>query len=174
MEILKLIRAISIQSSIAIITLFTGIIIAKISKKIVKKVLIEAEINTILNAAGFRPLSEELARITEYIIYGITIFIILQQFGITRILINALIAIIIVVLIITTMISTRHHIPNAITGLFIKKKIKKYLGKKIQIDNIKGKLEEIGISSIKIKNKEEYHIPYLYLKKHKIKQLQAN
>lgn len=173
MPLLTTIRAIGIRFSIAIITLFLGMIIAKLTGKLVKKILYEAEINRILEAAGFRPLREEIARISEYIIYGITIFIILQQFGITRIITNIIVILAALTILISLLISTRQFIPNAIMGLIIRKKLKKYLGKKIKVGTATGKLEKIGITNIKITNDQEYHIPHLYTKKY-IKQLRAN
>lgn len=169
MEVINTLHAISTKIAIAMITLFVGFIIAKLAGKIIKRVLTEAELNRILKAAGFRPLSDELARLAEYTILAATLIIIMQQFGITRTIANIIGALAIVIIIIGIALAAREFIPNATAGLFLKKKIKKHYGKKITIDGIKGKLTKIGTTGITLKDKEQHYIPYTYLAKNKIK-----
>lgn len=133
----------------------------------------EAELNRILTAAGFRPLSDALGVILEYIIYAATVLVILQQFGLTEIVLGIIAVIAIVAIGFSLVLAVRDFIPNAIVGLFLRKKMKKFLGKKICIGDVSGRLEHYGIVASVIKNKDEYYVPHLYTSRQEITRLRA-
>ena len=174
MALITTIHAFATKISIALLTLFIGFIIAKLAGKIAKKVMAEAELNRILVSAGFKPLSDALGIIIEYVIYAATILIILQQFGLTSIVLGIITAIAVVVILFSLLLALRDFIPNAIAGLFIRKKLKKFLGKKVQIGSVSGKLEQIGIIKSTLRNKDEHCVPHLYTSRKEIKLLRAN
>ncbi len=158
----------------AIIIVFVGFIIAKLAGKIAKRVMAEAELNRILKTAGFSPLSDTIGKMIEYIIYILTILAALQSLGLTEIVSAILILAAIAILSFILILTIKEFIPNAIMGIILRKKIKQYLGKKVQIGEIEGKLERIGIVSIIIKNGDEHSLPHTYTARQKITQLQAN
>ena len=59
----------------------------------------------------------------------------------------------------------KDFIPNFITGLFVKKKLKTSVGKKVKIGIVKGTLKDLGAASCTIIDKEPHVVPYTYVKK---------
>ena len=159
---------------IALIIFFVGFIIAKLASRIIKKLLAEAEINRILESAGCKPISNTIGTITQYIIYVITLLVILQQFGLTKLVLAIVFISATIVIIISLLLAIREFIPNFAAGIFVRKKLKPYLGKNIQIGTVKGKLKNYGLTGSMLVDKEEYYIPHLYTSKQKIKLSQAN
>jgi len=154
--------------SIAFLMLFIGFIIAKLAGKIAKRVLAEAELNRILTSAGFKPLSDAFGVIIEYIIYTITIFVILHQFGLTAIVLSILGVVGIIIVLFSILLSVRDFVPNAVAGLFIRKRLKMFLGKKVQIGNVSGRLEHVGIVNSILRNGGEHCVPHFYASRKEI------
>ncbi len=152
--------------AVAIIILLAGFIIAKIAGKLVKRVLAEAELNKILAKAKFTPMSDALGAIVEYVLYAATLLVVLQQFGVANITVWVVGIIAAIVIIFSLTLTLRDFIPNAIVGLFIRKKLKAKLGKQIQIGMISGKLVQVGIVASTIKNADEQYVPHLYASKY--------
>lgn len=152
--------------AVAIIILLAGFIIAKIAGKLVKKVLAEAELNKILAKAKFTPMSDALGAIVEYALYAATLLVVLQQFGVANIAAWVIGIIAAIIIIFSLTLALRDFIPNAIVGLFIRKKLKAKLGKQIQIGMISGKLVQVGIVASTIKNADEQYVPHLYSSKY--------
>ncbi|VVB81381.1 Mechanosensitive ion channel [uncultured archaeon] len=151
---------------IAFIVFFAGFLIAKLSSRILKKFLAEAELNRILESAGFKPISNSIASIVQYIIYTATLFIILQQFGLTKIVLIIIVILAFLVIAVSFLLAVRDFVPNVVAGLWLRKKLKPHIGKNIKIGNVKGKLKRVGIVSSIIEDREEYHVPHLYASKH--------
>lgn len=173
MALINTLHTIFTKISIALLTLFIGFIIAKLGGKITKRVMAEAELNKILVAAGFRPLSDALSIIIEYVIYAATILVILQQFGLAGIVLGIIITITAAAVLFSLLLAIRDFIPNAVAGLFIRKRLKHFLGKKIQIGNIAGTLEHIGIVKSTLRDKDEHCVPHLYTSRQTITRLRA-
>jgi small-conductance mechanosensitive channel len=174
MGLLQILHAIGIKISVATIIILIGFIIAKLASRITKRVLAEAEINRILTSAGFKPLSDAIGSILEYVIYTITLLFVLQYFGLAKIVLGIILIIAIIALGFSLVLAFRDFIPNAIVGLFLRKKMKKLLGKKVTIGEMSGRLEHIGIVACVLKNKDEHYIPHLYTSKQNITRLRAS
>ncbi len=152
--------------AVAVIILLAGFIIAKIAGKIVRRVLSDIELNKVLAKAKFTPMSDALGAIVEYLLYFATLLVVLQQFGLANITLWFIIIIAVVVIIISLTLTARDFIPNAIVGLFIRKKLKAKLGRQVQIGMISGKLVHVGAVASIVKNKDEYCVPHLYASKY--------
>jgi small-conductance mechanosensitive channel len=174
MAFIEAMQAFFTKISIALLTLFIGFIIAKLAGKIAKRIMAEAELNRILVAAGFKPLSDAFGVIIEYIIYAATILVILQQFGLTTVVLSILGAIAAVIIIFSLLLAIRDFIPNAVAGLFVRKKLKKFLGKKVQIGTVRGRLENIGIVNSTLRDKDEHCVPHFYTSRKEITRPRAN
>jgi hypothetical protein len=158
---------------VALITLFVGFIIAKLAGLLTKRVLHEAEINRILTTAGMK-LDEALGRLVEYALYVITLLVILNQFGLTKLVLGILITIAIALIAFSLLLTIKDFIPNAITGMFIRKKLHANLGKKVKIGMVTGKLVHVGIIQSVIKDGGEHHVPHLYTSKENITRIRAS
>lgn len=146
------------------LTLFIGFIIAKFAGRIVKRILKEAEINRVLATAGMK-LDEIFGRIVEYTIYAITVLIILQQRGWTLLVVGILGLFFGALILFSLALAIKQFIPNAITGLFIRRKLKPFLNKRVRIGMVSGKLVHIGISESIVHDKEDHYIPHIYTSK---------
>jgi len=153
------------QIAAALITVLVGFIIAKVSGRLAKRIFAEAELNRILIRAGFKPISDAFGTAIEYLIYAATFLLILQQFGLTEIVLVIIAIIAIAVIGFSLTLTIRDFIPNAIIGMLIRKRMKAKLGKNVQIGLIKGKLKRIGIVSSTVVDKDEYYVPHLYSSK---------
>lgn len=158
---------------VPIVTLLIGFLIGKIAGKLSRRVLAEAEINRLLAAAGMA-LDDLLARCVEYGVYGITILILLQQFGLTKIAIGFIIAIVAILIGFSLVLAIRDFVPNFFAGFIVKKTLEPHLNKTIKIGMTKGKLKKIGVTECIIEDKEEHHVPHRYTVNSGIKQLRAN
>lgn len=154
----------------ALVTLFVGIIIAKLAGKITKHILEQAEINRLLKESGIKAIDQRIAAIAEYTIYIFTALLILQELGLTRIVLTIVIVFAAAILTITLLISIRNVIPNLIHGIRVRKAYKDKVGKEVKIGYVKGKLKRIGPLQSIVHEKEDHYITHTYT----AKQLQAN
>ncbi len=173
MALMEAMRQLAGKSIVALVTLLIGFIIAKLAGRITRRILSEAEINRILATEDMK-LDKAISRIVEYVIYAITLLVILQQFGLTKLVLGIIITIAVIIIGFSALLAIKDFIPNAITGLFIKRKLKQNLGKKVKIGIVTGKLVHIGIVESVIQDKEEHHIPHLYASKENIIQARAS
>ncbi|HLF54187.1 MAG TPA: hypothetical protein VI612_00515 [Candidatus Nanoarchaeia archaeon] len=173
MALIEAMRQLAGKSIVALVTLLIGFIIAKLAGRITRRVLSEAEINRILATEDMK-LDKAISRIVEYVIYTITLLVILQQFGLTKLVLGIIITIAVIIIGFSALLAIKDFIPNAITGLFIKRKLKQNLGKKVKIGIVTGKLVHVGIMESVIQDKEEHHIPHLYASKENIIQVRAS
>jgi len=160
--------------AVALVTIFTGFIIAKLTGRIAKRIMAEAELNRILTAAGFKPLSDALAKILEYLIYTATLLVVLQQFGLTKLVLGIIAGVLIIIIGFSLLLAFRDFIPNFVARIFIRKKMKELIGQKIKIGSIKGRLEKFGLVASIIRDKDEHYVPHLYTSKQKITRLRAS
>ena len=158
----------------ALITLFVGFVIAKLVSRIARRVMAEAELNRILAKAGIRPASDSLGMLLEYLIYTITILVILQQLGLTSIVIGIISIIAFIVCGFLLILTIRDVIPNMVTGVILRKKLRSHLGKQVRIGAVEGKLDHIGLVASIIRKDEDHYIPHLYTSKKNITLLRAN
>lgn len=173
MALMELIRQLAGKSIVALVTLLIGFIIAKLAGRITRRILSEAEINRILATEDMK-LDKAISRLVEYVIYAITLLVILQQFGLTKLVLGIIITIAVVIIGFSALLAIKDFIPNAITGLFIKRKLKQNLGKKVRIGIVTGKLVHVGIVESVIQDKEEHHISHLYTSRQNITQVRAS
>jgi small conductance mechanosensitive channel len=151
--------------AVAIIILLAGFIIAKIAGKVVKRILAEAELNKILAKAKFTPVSDALGGIVEYALYVATVIVVLQQFGLANITLWIAGIVAVLAILFSLTLTIRDFIPNAIVGLFIRKKLNAKLGKQVKLGMISGRLEHVGIVASTIRNPDEQYVPHLYASK---------
>lgn len=154
--------------SAAIIVLLAGFLLAKLGGKAVKRILHEAEINRVLEAAGFKPISDPLARLAEYAIYIGAILVALQQLGLTSIVIGIIATLAVIVISLSLILAFRDFIPNAITGLFLRKQLSQHVGTDITIGIVTGTLKRVGLTASVIEHHGTHYVPHLYASRNTI------
>jgi len=153
----------------AILIILAGFIIAKLASKFISRILAEAELNRIMKAAGFQPISDTIGYLIEYLIYAGTILMALQQVGLTNIVLGFLVAVAAIVIIISLTLTLRDFVPNAVTGLFMRSELTKKAGQSVRIGVVDGRLLRVGITSSVIDDNGEHYVPHLYTARNKIK-----
>lgn len=159
-----------ITITIVVVTILLGITIAKILGRVTKHVLAQAEVNRLLKQSGIKAIDQRVGAIVEYAVYVITILLVLQQLGLTRIVLGIIIIGGTLAIIISSALALRSIVPNMIHGWQVKKKLKHKIGKEVKIGMVKGKLEKVGMMQSIVLDKEKLYIPHSYT----AKQLQAD
>ena len=148
---------------IGIIKIFTAILILIVGfgagiflSKLIKRVLSEIKLDKVLKELGIKfNLEALISTIIKYIIYIIALFIALNQFGFSTILLYIILITILVIIISIIIISLKNFIPNIISGIIISKKniIKK--GDYIKINGVEGTIKEFDILETKVETKDK-------------------
>lgn len=158
---------------IVLIIFFAGFILAKLADRIVRRLLSEAELNEVLVAAGFKPLSDVFGLIIKYVIYAATLLVVLQQLGLTKLVLGVLVVLAVFLLGFFVFLTARDLIPNLVAWFFLRKKIKPFVGKKVCIGSVEGKLVRFGFVGSTVRNKDVHFVPHLYTSKQRIRLLRA-
>lgn len=149
----------------ALITLFLGIIAAKLISRIVKHVLAEVEINRLMKQSGLTSIDTRVAKIIEISLYAILGIIILQVLGLTRIVLFIVGGVFILGIVTSTILGFRDLIPNMYHGIKVRKLLKEKVGRKIKIGNVQGTLVKRGLLQVVIESGEQHYIPNAYAAK---------
>jgi hypothetical protein len=145
-----------------LITLFIGVILAKLLGRLVKRVLAEAEINRLLKDSGIKAIDQRVANIVEIAVYAITGLLILQGLGWTQVVLGIVIVASAAALVAFLFLTLRTFIPNWIQGFSVKKELRKKIGQEIEIGDVKGKLIEVKPSYSIVLEREKIYIPHRY------------
>ncbi|MFW6220759.1 MAG: mechanosensitive ion channel domain-containing protein [Nanoarchaeota archaeon] len=159
---------------ITLLILLIGLIAGKIIGKLLEKLLNEIEINHIIKkATGFNVKLDKIVSLTvSYFIYFVAIMWALENIGLSSIIINVLAGGVIILFVVAIILGIKDFIPNIIAGIFIhfKKIIKE--NDNIEIDNLKGRVEQISLIETKLitRSKDIIYVPNsIFIKSQKIK-----
>ena len=150
------------QIIIGTLILLIGFIIGTFAKKISKKALEEINFNKILRTINYHNDGEEiLSSILSYIIYLISIIFFLTELGITSIVLYLILGAILMVVILTFLVGIKDLIPNFVAWTIIKSKSKLKEGTKVEIKEIKGTIENVGLLETEIRtiNDDLLYVP---------------
>jgi small conductance mechanosensitive channel len=141
---------------ISIILLLVGITIGKIISRIIKRVLHELELDSTIKKAKKIKISLEnsISNFFAYIIYFITIIIVLGELGVSTTSLNITIASLLLIVVIVAFFILNYFLPNIIAGVFLKRKdfIKK--DDNIKFGDKSGKVLRINIIETLVRTKE--------------------
>lgn len=139
---------------IAFIIVLTGIIIGKISGRLIYKILSEIELNKAFKrATSFNwKIDKLLGQLASYFIYFIFIMWALEAIGLSSVILNIIAGGLILLIVVAIALSVKDFIPNMIAGMFIQMRNTIREGDTIQIENVKGKVISIGLVETKIEN----------------------
>lgn len=154
---------------LALVILFIGGIIGKVTEKMIRRILHELELNLLLRKIiGAKVLLEEAISLgIKWLVYIMTVIIALKQLGIEIIVLNILFAGIVLFCTIGLLLGLRDFIPNAVGGLLLYKKKTIKQGDIIRINDIEGKIKEMTLvqTILETKNREMIYVPNAYLVK---------
>jgi len=137
---------------IAVIILFIGFGLGILVKRILEKVLKELELNKIMSRVNITTdLERWISSIVSYLIYLFTIVIFLDQLGIKSMVLYLAVGAVLMLLILTFLVGLKDVIPNFMGWLFIQRHDHLREGRKIDIKEISGIIENIGYLETEIK-----------------------
>lgn len=140
----------------AFIILLIGFIIGKLFGKLAGRILHEVEIDSILSRAAGTAIKLEhgISVCITYLIYFVTIIMVLNQLGVTTTVLQMLLGAVIIIIIISIVLAIKDFVPNAFAGLYIyrHKLIKE--GERIKVKGIEGIVTHINLIETKLKTKD--------------------
>lgn len=147
----------------AFLMLIIGLILAKVISNIIRRFIRGIEVNKTLEKQLKLKINLEnhVGSIVKYLIYLITMILILNQLGIPTKILQIILVIIIVLFVLFVILAFKDWLPNLISGIYILRTGKIRPGEKIKINEIKGKVIKINLLETKIEtnNNELIFIP---------------
>lgn len=141
---------------VAFIILLIGFIIGKLFGKLAGRILHEIEIDSILSRAAGTGIKLEhgISVCITYLIYFVTIIMVLNQLGVTTTVLQMLLGAVIIIVIISIILAIKDFVPNAFAGMYIyrHKLIKE--GERIKVKGIEGTVTHINLIETKLKTKD--------------------
>ncbi|MFA5176020.1 MAG: mechanosensitive ion channel domain-containing protein [Candidatus Nanoarchaeia archaeon] len=154
-----------------ILILLIGLVISRFFGKLFYKVLHRIGVNEVLKKQLQLqiPIEEFISTFIRYLGYIISVIFALQQLGLTTFIFNLILILILVFIILMVVIALKDIVPNITAGFFITQKKLVKVGDIVKIKNLTGKVTNVTLTEIQIKNKEDIIIiPNSVLIKHEI------
>ena len=154
--------------AVAIIYLLVGFIIAYLLGRILRKVLKEIEFdNIIFKTLGLKlNLEKRISNLVTYILYFVAIIIALTELLIGYYILIGIVMLISLILLISLLLMIIDFVPDLISGIIIKNKLK--IGSSLSYDGINGKIKDITLTNTIVKvsnNNDNFFIPNRTIKK---------
>lgn len=124
----------------AIIIVYLGFILGKITRSVLLRVLQDAH-KTSKHVFHF-DWSKEISTIASYAIYAISFVFAFNELGVTKIVSFGLLALVLILVIISLLLSVKDLIPNVRTGFLLRKKFTK--GEKVRVEKMSGRVQYIS------------------------------
>ncbi len=155
LEVFTTAESILYKIIISIIVLLVGLCLGILVKKVVFKILQQVELNSTLSKAGITYNMERIiSLVVAFVIYLITFVIFLNQLGITSIVVYFIVGAILMLIVLTFVVGLKDVIPNMVAWVAIVKRGKIKVGSKIEVREIKGIVEHIGLLETEIKTEK--------------------
>ena len=149
---------------------YNGLIIGLVVRKISKKVLHEIELDKAINRLGKDySLENKLSQLAAYIIYFLALVVFLNQLGIISIILYLIAGVILLLVGATFLLGVKDFIPNFIAGITIYRRDNLVVGKRITLNKITGKIVKLGLLEVEVETtkKDRIFIPNVLLVKSK-------
>ncbi len=141
---------------IALIILFLGLTLGKFLAKLITRVLHEIELDNLISKTTKIKFSVEKAigNLIKYLIYFVTLILVLNQLGITTVLLYIIMAFVLAFILILTLFGVKDFIPNLFAGFMINKNKLFKKGDTITFKNTTGKVIGMNLTETRIKTKK--------------------
>jgi len=161
----------------AVIILLVGLTVGKLLGRIVQRVLHGMEADAILKRATQADIRVEqtFGSFTSYLIYAITVVIVLNQLNVTTTILQIIIAGIIIIIIVAAALAVKDFIPNAFAGFYILKNKMLEEGQAVRIKGVEGRVVTVTLIETKLQTKDGdmVHIPNSSITKSELVKLKA-
>ena len=147
----------------AFLILILGLIIAQIFSNILRKFLRGIGINTVLEEQlkVKMPLENYISALLKYLIYFVTIIIVLGKLAIPTKVLQIILIMLIILIVVFIVLAFKDWLPNIVSGFYLLRTQKIKNGEIIKIKDLKGKIIAINLLETKIEtvNNEIIFIP---------------
>ena len=147
----------------AFLMLIIGLILSQIISNITRKFLRGAEVNKIIEQQLKLKIGLEnyISSIIKYLIYLITIILVLNELGVSTKILQIVLVIVIILIAIFIILAFRDWLPNLISGLYLIRTEKIKPKDTIKIKGLRGRVIKINLLETKIEtvNNEIIFIP---------------
>ncbi len=151
---------------VAFVTLFGGLILGRLAGKLCARLLKEAEVERMAEGV-----SDLLGHLVSYVFYFITVVLVLQHFNLTSVAFAIVSVVVCLGAVLVVLFVVADLMPNFLLGFLLRSKLKRYVGKRVQIGKAQGVLVNAGWIDCVLKDKEVVALPYRYVRKEKLKVL---
>ena len=148
---------------VAFVTLFGGLILGRLAGKLCARLLKEAEVERMAEGV-----SDLLGHLVSYIIYFIAVVLVLQQFQLTSVALTIVLVVVFAGVALVVLFVLGDLAPNFVLGFLLRGKLKRFLGKRVQIGKAQGVLVSAGWIDCVLKDKEVFALPYRYVRTQKV------
>jgi len=157
---------------LALSILFVGLIIGYLAGRVLRKAMIELEINKLFRRLTGTDLQIEqiIANIVSTFIYIVTILLVLAQLGIETFVVNALSIFLILLFFTLIFLGVKDFIPNMIAGMRLNRHGRFKVGQCIVVGSIKGTIMHVDLLEFVIETKkgDTILVPTSYLLHEKV------
>ena len=138
--------------AISIVVLLVGFCLGILVRKIVYKILQRVELNSVLLKAGItQDMERMISLVVAFVIYLVTFVIFLNQLGITSVVVYLVVGAILMLIVLTFVVGLKDLIPNVVAWVVLMRRGKIKIGSRVEIREIKGVVERIGLFETEIK-----------------------
>ena len=156
----------------AFLILILGLIIAQIVTNISRKFFKTISISKVLEEQLKLkiPLERYLSSTLKYIVYLITLILILNQLGIPSVTVQWILIIFLILITIFIILAFKDWLPNLISGLYLIRSEKVKPGDKIKVKGITGKVIKVSLleTQIETNNNELIFLPNANITKYEV------
>lgn len=156
------------QVAIGIVILIAGLALGLLVKKITFRILQEFEVDRIMNTLGFAYNTEWwISSLLSYAIYIVTAILFLDQLGIRLAVMYALVAGILLLAILTVVVGLKDILPNFRGWIYLRRQKLLRTGHQIKLPEVAGIVQRIGYLETEIKTRkgEVLHLPNALFRK---------
>jgi len=160
-----------IKTITSLIILLIGLVLGRIAGKLLLRLLRQIDFDsTIKKTTGYTgSIVSIISKFVTYLIYFLTILIILENLGLTSFVLNLIMFIILTVIAISVVLAIKDFIPNFVAGYSIRNKGLFKVGDKIKVGDVEGKIVKIMLVETHIESRKDLIVvPNSYFLKHMI------
>ncbi len=138
--------------AVGVVILLIGFIAGLLTRKFLYRILKEIELNKILTKIGISLNAEKtLSSGASYLIYLLTIVFFLDHLGITSVVVYLVLGGVLMLIILSFLVGLKDVIPNLVAWFIIQKRGKVKEGKRIEVKEIEGRVENVGFLETEIR-----------------------
>ncbi|MEK6849001.1 MAG: mechanosensitive ion channel domain-containing protein [Nanoarchaeota archaeon] len=148
----EVLDAVLSSAVLAVVYFLMGVVIAKLAERIIEWVLHELEVDNWLKKAGLKfAFEQSIAALVKYVIYAVTIILVLDQLRITAPVLNIVAYGIGLLVLAGILLGFKDFVPNFVAGISIHRRGFVKEGDQIRVRDIEGEVRSVNLLDTRIK-----------------------